>query len=137
MSNSLTVHIRSFAYKNGVPDAPHTHGEGYVFDCRAIHNPGRYAEYIHLTGRDEPVKTFLKERGEAAEFLQQVYALVDFSVVTYLRRGFDHLSVNFGCTGGQHRSVYCADQLAAHLKDKFQLNVELIHAEQERKGWKN
>lgn len=134
---SLTVRIHSFSYKNGIPADPSGNGGGFVFDCRAIHNPGRYAPYKKLTGRDEPVKVFLKKESNIDAFLQEVYGLVDNAVENYLERGFSHLMVNFGCTGGQHRSVYSADSLAQHLAQKYGVNIELTHIEQERKGWIN
>jgi len=130
-SEGLKVSVTSFSYKKGLPQDPSGNGGGYVFDCRAIHNPGRYEEYKQLTGKDPEVIEFLENRSEIAGFLQHVYALVDQSVNIYLKRGFTNLSVSFGCTGGQHRSVYAAEQLASHLKNKFKLNVVLNHREQD------
>lgn len=130
-SEELTVRVTSFSYKKGIPHDPSGNGGGYVFDCRAIHNPGRYEEYKQLTGKDPEVIDFLESRSEMAEFLKNVTALVDQSVNTYLRRGFTNLSVNFGCTGGQHRSVYAAEQMVKHLKNKFKVNVVLSHREQD------
>ncbi|MEM7656072.1 MAG: RNase adapter RapZ [Bacteroidota bacterium] len=134
---ALTVSINSFSYKHGVPQDPSGHGGGFVFDCRSLNNPGRYAPYKKLTGRDRLVIDFLKKNSRVEEFLSHIYTLVDESVEVYLSRNFTNLSVNFGCTGGQHRSVYCADQLAAHLRKKYQVNVVLHHVEQEKKNWKN
>ena len=102
---------------------------GYVFDCRSTHNPGKYDEYKALTGLDQPVIDFLEKDGEILTFLNSVYALVDHHVERFLERGFDHLQVAFGCTGGQHRSVYCAEHLAAHLKEKYNIRIHLIHRE--------
>jgi len=116
---SLTVSINSFSYKHGVPEDPSGHGGGFVFDCRSLNNPGRYAPYKQLTGRDRLVMDFLKKNSRVEEFLSYIYTMVDESVEVYLSRNFSNLSVNFGCTGGQHRSVYCADQLAAHLEKKY------------------
>ena len=128
----LTVHCISFSYRRGLPDDPWGNGGGYIFDCRAIHNPGRYDAYKQMTGMDAPVIRFLEDDGGAARFLNSVYALVDGSVERYLQRGFTHLSVAFGCTGGQHRSVYCACQLAHHLRERYpSVCVELIHREQQ------
>lgn len=126
----LTVHVTSFSYKKGIPSDPTGNGGGFVFDCRAVHNPGKYECYKKLTGLDEPVIRFLEEDGEILTFLNHAYALVDASVTRYLERGFSHLSVCFGCTGGQHRSVYAAQHLAAHLHQEFGIRVELEHREQ-------
>ena len=126
----LTVKVMSFAYKKGIPDDPTGNGGGYVFDCRAVNNPGKYERYKPFTGLDEPVITFLEEDGEILRFLDHVYALVDASVKRYMERGFSNLSVCFGCTGGQHRSVYSAQHLAEHLNKKFGVKVELVHREQ-------
>ncbi|MDR0939644.1 MAG: phosphotransferase [Mediterranea sp.] len=128
-TTSLTVDIKSFAYKNGIPDDASGNGGGFVFDCRAIHNPGRYERYQSLTGNDEPVARFLEEGREMFAFLKHAYALVDPSVERYLKRGFTHLAVNFGCTGGQHRSVYAARRLAEHLSRKYGVRVVLEHRE--------
>ena len=127
----LEVKVYSFSFKKGVPYDPSGNGGGYVFDCRSIHNPGRYEPYKKLTGRDEPVIKFLEDDGEVFGFLEHVYGVVDPHVETYSRRGFTNLMVSFGCTGGQHRSVYCAEHLAHHLVQKYpDIRVRLIHREQ-------
>ena len=126
----FTIRITSFSYKRGIPDDPSGNGGGFVFDCRAIHNPGRYDEYKRLTGRDEPVITFLDNEEPMQEFLAHIYDIVDYSVSKYLARGFKNLMVSFGCTGGQHRSVYSAEHLASHLTEKFGVRVILTHREQ-------
>jgi len=127
---TLKVSIISFAYKKGIPDDPSGNGGGFVFDCRAINNPGKYERYNTFTGLDEPVIRFLEEESEIAVFLNQVYILVEASVKRYIDRGFTNLMVCFGCTGGQHRSVYCAQHLAEHLHKKFGVKISLTHREQ-------
>lgn len=129
-SSGLIVTVMSFSYKKGIPEDLTGNGGGFVFDCRAMHNPGRYNEYKQLTGRDKPVIDFLEERGEMAKFLENCYSLVDASVERYIQRGFANLAVNFGCTGGQHRSVYGAEHLARHISEKYGVAVKLIHREQ-------
>lgn len=126
----LTVKVMSFAYKKGIPEDPSGNGGGFVFDCRAVNNPGKYERYKPFTGLDEQVIKFLEEDGEITTFLEHVYALVDASVKRYMERGFTNLSVCFGCTGGQHRSVYCAQHLAEHLNKQFGVQVNLTHREQ-------
>ena len=126
----LEIEICSFSYKNGLPEDSSSNGGGYIFDCRAMRNPGRYPEYKHLTGRDAEVIDFLEHRGEVFVFLDSVYALVDKHIERYLCRGFTHLMVAFGCTGGQHRSVYCADHLAKHIRQKYNVDIKLYHREQ-------
>jgi aminoglycoside/choline kinase family phosphotransferase len=128
----LTVRIQSFSFKNGLPADAYGHGGGYIFDCRALPNPGRYPEYFGLTGKDQEVIAFLEKEEAVRSFLSHAYGLIDQSIANYQQRNFTDLMVSFGCTGGQHRSVYCASQLARHLKDKYQINIELRHREQER-----
>ena len=125
----LLVTIYSFSFKKGIPADESGNGGGYVFDCRSTHNPGKYDEYKALTGLDQPVIDFLEKDGEILTFLNSVYALVDHHAERFIERGFDHLQVAFGCTGGQHRSVYCAEHLAQHLKEKYNVQIELIHRE--------
>ena len=129
----LTVEVISFSYKKGIPCDTSGNGGGYVFDCRAIHNPGRHEAYKQLTGRDEPVIRFLEENGEMCIFIEHAEALVDAHVKRFLERGFTHLSVCFGCTGGQHRSVYAAEHVARHIHERFGVKVCLIHREQDIK----
>jgi hypothetical protein len=133
-SLKLTVRIESFSYKEGVPTDEKGHGGGYVFDCRGLPNPGRVDQYAKLTGRDEAVATFLENEPSVREFLGHVFALIDQTVENYQTRNFTDLLVAFGCTGGQHRSVYCGERLAQHLREKFQVNVEVRHLAQENAG---
>lgn len=133
----LVVHINSFSYRKGIPPDISGNGGGFVFDCRGLHNPGRYEEYKKLTGRDKSVQDFLEQKSKMVEFLNSIYSLVDISVEDYIKRGFTDLQVSFGCTGGQHRSVFAADSLARHLRNKFKVKIELNHVEQDAKKWIN
>lgn len=127
---SLTVRVMSFAYKKGIPYDNSGNGGGYVFDCRAVNNPGKYDRYKPFIGLDTPVIKFLEDDGEILKFLDNVYDLVDAHVKRFMERGFTNLMVCFGCTGGQHRSVYCAQHTAEHISKKFNVKVELVHREQ-------
>lgn len=132
MDNQLTVTVLSFSFKKGLPTDPSGNGGGFVFDCRALPNPGRYPEYKAYTGKDRPVIEFLQKEPAVDQFLNHVEAIVSQSVEKYLERNFSSLQVAFGCTGGQHRSVYCAEQLAARLSKKYSCNILLHHREQDR-----
>lgn len=128
--HTLTVRVMSFAYKKGIPNDPSGNGGGFVFDCRAVNNPGKYERYKPFTGLDAQVIKFLEDDGEILTFIDHAYAMVDASVKRYVERGFTNLMVSFGCTGGQHRSVYCAQHMAEHINKKFNVKVELVHREQ-------
>lgn len=133
----LTVTINSFSYRRGIPADESANGGGFVFDCRAIHNPGRYDKYKQLTGLDNAVQEFFNAETEMSDFLDHVTALVNTSIGRYQERGFTSLMVSFGCTGGQHRSVFAAEtlykQLCNHLKYK-DVVVKLRHRELEMKN---
>jgi aminoglycoside/choline kinase family phosphotransferase len=127
----LTVSIKSFSFlKSGYPEAIAGNGGGFVFDCRGILNPGRVEEHKQQTGRDKPVQDYLTGQTRMDEFLTGVFSVVDISVEDYIKRNFESLEVNFGCTGGQHRSVYAADALARHLRNKYGVRTDVKHIEQ-------
>jgi aminoglycoside/choline kinase family phosphotransferase len=128
---ALTVAINSFSYKKGIPTDNSDNGGGFVFDMRGILNPGRFEEYKRLSGLDKSVKDFLEQETEMPVFLNSVFTLVDISVADYIKRDFSSLQVNFGCTGGQHRSVYAAEALARHLRNKFKVQTVLVHTNKE------
>lgn len=126
----LIVKVFSFSFHKGIPEDTSGNGGGYVFDCRSTRNPGRYEPYKHLTGLDEPVIRFLEDDGEILTYLESVYKLADHHVARYIQRGFTSLMFSFGCTGGQHRSVYGAEHLAHHIHEKFGVEVQVCHREQ-------
>ena len=128
--NKLTVTINSFSYKKGIPQDLTSNGGGFVFDCRALPNPGRFPEYKNVTGKETSVIEYLENYQEVALFKELTQQLISQSVDNYLERKFLHLMVNFGCTGGQHRSVYFAEKTAAYLKKNYpEVNIVLIHRE--------
>ncbi|MBN8675951.1 MAG: phosphotransferase [Chitinophagales bacterium] len=133
----LIVKISSFSYRKQIPADDTENGGGFVFDCRGILNPGRVESMKTQTGRDKQVKDFLEQQTKMPEFLNSVFDIVDITVEEYINRGFESLMVSFGCTGGQHRSVYAADAMARHLKNKFKVKIELNHWVQDEKNWQN
>ena len=126
----LVVKVYSFSYKKGIPNDSSGNGGGFVFDCRAVNNPGKYERYAHSTGLDDSVIQFLEADGEILTFLQHAYDMTDASIKRYMDRGFTNLMISFGCTGGQHRSVYSAQKVAEHISQKFGVEVQLVHREQ-------
>lgn len=127
----LVVHINSFSFlQRGYPKDESLHGGGFVFDCRGILNPGRIESYKTLTGRDKAVIDYIEHETKMADFLSGVFTTVDIAVEDYIARGFDSLTVNFGCTGGRHRSVYAADATARHLRNKYNVKLKVSHLEQ-------
>ncbi|MGG6545635.1 UNVERIFIED_CONTAM: phosphotransferase [Prevotella sp. 15_C9] len=127
----LVVRIYSFSFKKGIPEDTSGNGGGYVFDCRSTHNPGRYEPYKKINGLDDSVIRFLEDDGEILDFLKPIYKLADHHVERYIQRGFTDLMFCFGCTGGQHRSVYCAQHLGEHLNQKYGIEVRIVHREQD------
>jgi hypothetical protein len=130
---TFTVTINSFAYKNGPPPDPTGNGGGFVFDCRYLNNPGRHEEYKNLNGKDEQVITFLEKETAVLDFFVHTLYLVEQAIDVYMKRGFNSLMVAYGCTGGQHRSVYMAERLAAFIKSKYPANVIIHHQELAKK----
>lgn len=130
----LKVAINSFSFKRGLPQDDSGNGGGYIFDCRGIHNPGRYEPYKKLTGKDKEVISFLKSQSKIQEFLDSVFKTIDINIQDYLERDFENLQINFGCTGGQHRSVYSAEATKVYIENKYGVPVEIHHIEQELKG---
>ena len=129
---SLTIEIHSFSYKKGgIPKDNSGNGGGFCFDCRGILNPGRVEEYKLQTGCEIGVQAYLEKNTEMPKFLELVKSIVSINIDNYLSRGFEHLQINFGCTGGQHRSVYAAEKTAAFIREKYpDVTVKLTHDEQ-------
>jgi len=131
-SEKLTVRVISFSFHRGLPQDDTGNGGGFVFDGRSLPNPGREERFKTLTGNDAPVIDYLNQQESVHQFLASAMSLVDASISNYQRRGFKNLMVSFGCTGGQHRSVYLAEQLAKHLRDRDGVQVLVRHREQEQ-----
>lgn len=129
----LVIEINSFSYKRGIPVDDSENGGGFIFDMRGILNPGRFDEYKKLSGQDKSVQDFLDQRTKMGKYLNSVWDLIDITVEDYLKRGFSNLMINFGCTGGQHRSVFAAEQTARHLRNKYKVKVNLTHTN--RANW--
>jgi len=123
----LVININSFSYKKGLPVDESENGGGFIFDMRGILNPGRFDDYKKLSGLDKPVQDFLDQKTKMNTFLNSVWDLIDITVENYLSRDFASLQINFGCTGGQHRSVFAAEQTARHLKNKYKVKIVLEH----------
>lgn len=129
-NDRLNVRIFSFSYKKGIPPDKSGNGGGFVFDCRALPNPGRYEQYKAMTGKDKPVIDFLEEHEEIDRFFNHVRGMVCPAVENYMERGFSSLMVSFGCTGGRHRSVYFAERTARWIREHYDCRVVLRHIEQ-------
>lgn len=125
----LTVRFQSFSFKKGLPGDETGHGGGFIFDCRALPNPGRIKKFADLTGNDKNIIDFLDEKEEVHSFLTRIRDLIGQVIENYKGRNFSDLSVAFGCTGGQHRSVYCANTIANSLAKKYKINIEVSHRE--------
>lgn len=130
----LKIEINSFSYKRGIPDEKFGNGGGFVFDCRGILNPGRYEPYKNLHGKDEEVIQFLETKTKANYFLENIWKVIDVNIDDYIARDFEHLQINFGCTGGQHRSVYCAEKTKKYIEKKYAIEVKIRHIERELNG---
>ncbi|MCF0207712.1 MAG: phosphotransferase [Bacteroidales bacterium] len=128
--DQLTVNVMSFGFKHGLPEDKTENGGGFIFDCRGNHNPGRYEQYKKLTGRDKEVINFFKQNGDIDEFIENIKPVISPTIENYMQRGFTSLMICFGCTGGQHRSVYCAENIARFIHQKYGIRVILKHREQ-------
>ncbi|NAW52008.1 ATP-binding protein [Elizabethkingia argentiflava] len=132
MDNTLVIEVHSFSYKKGgIPKDASENGGGFVFDCRGILNPGRIEEYKALTGNDLPVQEYLEEKTKIQDFLDAIYILVSLTIDNYLARGFENLQINFGCTGGQHRSVYSAIKTAAYIRHQYPQTIVILHHDEQ------
>lgn len=129
---TLSISIYSFGYHfSGIPEDSTGNGGGFVFDCRCLPNPGRDPKYAKLTGRDKPVQDYLKSFNETNEFFENCYSLVKQAIKNYKKRSFSNLMISFGCTGGQHRSVYFSELLNKRLSKEPDIIVSLKHIELE------
>ncbi len=130
--SQLKIQINSFSYKKGYPKDSSGNGGGYAFDCRGIYNPGRLEGYKTLSGLDQEVKDFLHQKTDMHTFLAYIFKTLEISIDTYIEREFQHLQVNYGCTGGQHRSVYAAEKTAEFINEKYpQVETEVNHTNRE------
>ena len=127
----LTIHISSFSYKKGLPADKTKHGGGFIFDCRSLPNPGREEKYRELTGKDKPVIDYLESTNEVEKYLNHALKLIFQAVDNYMKRDFSYMAIHFGCTGGQHRSVYCAQRVAHAIMNNFDADVVVNHRELE------
>jgi len=133
-ADNLVVRIFSFSFHHELPKDETGNGGGFIFDGRGLPNPGREERFKSLTGRDAPVMDYLHQQESVHQFLAGVFSLIDATVENYQQRGFKSLMVSFGCTGGQHRSVYLAEQLAKHLRGRNGVEVVVRHLELEKLG---
>jgi RNase adaptor protein for sRNA GlmZ degradation len=131
---SLQVQINSFSYKKGIPVDASGNGGGFVFDCRGIENPGRQDAYKKLSGLDQPVIDFLENSTKMPDFIVHINDILALTIENYIERGFTHLQVNFGCTGGQHRSVYASEKTKEILQ-KLYPEVVFVITHTNSKNW--
>ncbi len=129
--NKLRININSFSFKKAPPMDMSGNGGGFTFDCRALPNPGKYEKYRSFSGRDKIIINYLENKNEVKEFEKNVFKVVEQSIEKYIERGFTSLMINFGCTGGQHRSVFFAEKLTKHIKSKYKIEVVLKHCEKD------
>ncbi|WP_181042879.1 RapZ C-terminal domain-containing protein [Apibacter adventoris] len=134
MKKTLQILVQSFSYRKGYPEDPAGNGGGFVFDCRGILNPYRFGNLKYLTGKDKEVEEFFVEKTDMPEFIESIKKIIDITINNYLEREFSDLQINFGCTGGQHRSVYSAEKIALYIIEKYpQTRVSLVH--RNSKNW--
>lgn len=134
MKKTLQILVQSFSYRKGYPEDPTGNGGGFVFDCRGILNPYKFENLKYLTGKDKEVEEFFVEKTDMPEFIESIKKIIDITINNYLEREFSDLQINFGCTGGQHRSVYSAEKIALYIIEKYpQTRVSLIH--RNSKNW--
>lgn len=128
---ALKISIFSFGYnKSGIPKDESGNGGGFIFDCRFMHNPGRLQEFKFKTGKESDVIEFIEKNTVMNEFLNYVYSIIDMAITNYLERNFTNLLIGFGCTGGQHRSVYASEKLAEYIHSKYpDVQIEIRHRE--------
>lgn len=132
MNKPLEITVQSFSYRKGYPEDSTGNGGGYVFDCRGILNPFRFGELRYLTGKDQEIKEFFQEKTVMPSFLDCIQNIISISIDNYVERNFSSLQINFGCTGGQHRSVYAAEQIAKFIQSNYpSVNVRLNHTNSE------
>jgi RNase adaptor protein for sRNA GlmZ degradation len=134
-ADDLVVRVFSFSFHKGMPRDDSGNGGGFIFDGRSLPNPGREERFKQLTGKDAPVVEYLNQQESVHQYLASVFTLVDASVETYQERGFKNLMVSFGCTGGQHRSVFLAEQLAKRLRGRRGVEVKVRHLGLEAAGF--
>jgi RNase adaptor protein for sRNA GlmZ degradation len=130
--DALKVSIHSFSYKKGIPHDTSLRGGGFVFDCRTLENPGHLEEYMAMNGKDQAIAEFLESKSVVMEFFMHSLHMVEQALTHYQKAGKGSLMVSYGCTGGQHRSVFMAERLAAYLKIKFAIQLVVLHHELEK-----